>query len=291
MFGALAFDLDSVARLRLCSWRDNGWRSLLVRSYANSPVAEEVLLPATAEQTLVLITEGTKTIESKNGARWHSAEYGPGRIGMTAPHHDSHLRWRGPGPTESIHVYLPAGLLERTAAELYGRDASRVSRPDALVADDPVLAAVVAGLGDAALAGADELYAETAAAFLAAHLLTRHASAPAPAPVRSEDLRVRQAIAFMRDNQHLPLTLAEIAAAVELSPFHFLRVFKTATGQTPYRFLNGIRLGQARRYLTRTDLPVTEIAHLCGFATPSRLATAFRRETGVTPTVYRSRQQ
>lgn len=152
MFGALAFDLDSVATLRLCSWRDNGWRALLIRSYANDPVAEEVLLPATAEQTLVLITSGTKTIESRAGARWHSAEYGPGRIGMTAPHQEAHLRWRG-AATTSTNVYLPAGLLERTAAELFGRGASRVSRPDALAADDPVLAAVLTGLGDAALAG------------------------------------------------------------------------------------------------------------------------------------------
>ncbi|GAA3838366.1 helix-turn-helix domain-containing protein [Amycolatopsis tucumanensis] len=290
MFGALAFDLDSVANLRLCSWRDNGWRSLLIRSYANDPVAEEVLLPATAEQTLVLITSGTKTIESRAGARWHSAEYGPGRIGLTAPHQEAHLRWRG-APTTSINVYLPAGLLERTAAELFGRGASRVSRPDALAADDPVLAAVLTGLGDAALAGADELYAETAAAFIAAHLLTRHASAPEPAPVRAEDIRVRQAVSFIQDNHHLPLTLAEMAAAVELSPFHFLRVFKAATGTTPYRFLNTVRIDRARRYLGRTDLPVSDIAHLCGFTSPSRLAIAFRRETGVSPTAFRDQQQ
>ncbi|HKN51479.1 MAG TPA: AraC family transcriptional regulator [Amycolatopsis sp.] len=291
MFGALAFRESPVARLRLCSWRDNGWRALLVRSFANAEVADELVLPATDEQALVLITEGTTAIESRHGSRWHRADYGPGRIGMTAPGTPTHIRWRGTEPTLTTHVFVPSRLIDRTAIELYGRGATQVNRPDALAVDDPVLAAVVRGLGEAALAGADELYAETAAAFLAAHLLTRHAEAPVPRPMRGEDIRVRRAISFIRDNYASPLTLTEIAAVAELSPFHFLRVFKQATGQTPYRFLSAVRLDRARRYLERDDLSVTEIAHLCGFGTPSRLATAFRQETGHSPTSYRNSRQ
>lgn len=291
VFGALTFDQSAVARLRLCSWRDNGWTSLLVRLFDNAPVAEELVLPATEDQALVLITEGATTVESRHGTRWHRADYGPGRIGMTAPGHPTHIRWRGTERTQSTHVHLPGGLMDRTAAELYGRDADLVRRPDTLATDDPVLAAVLRGLGDAALAGADELYAETAAVFLAVHLLTRHGSLPEPRPLGAEDIRVARAIAFLRSNYHRPLTLAEIAAVADLSTFHFLRVFKAATGETPYRFLNGIRVERARRYLDRGDLSVTEISRLCGFATPSRLATAFRQETGLSPTAYRNSRQ
>jgi AraC family transcriptional regulator len=291
VFGALTFEQSPAARLRLCSWRDSGWRSLLVRSFSNAAATDELVLPATDEQALVLVTEGTTAIESRHGASWHRADYGPGRIGMTAPGTPTHIRWRGTERTHTTHVFLPARLIDRTAAELYGRDAARVSRPDTLAVDDPVLAAVVRGLGEAALAGADELYAETAAAFLAAHLLTRHASVPAPRRPHGEDVRVRRAISFIMDNYASPLTLGEIAAVAELSPFHFLRVFKQATGLTPHRFLTRVRLDRARRYLKRDDLSVTEIAHLCGFATPSRLATAFRQETGLSPTDYRSSQQ
>jgi AraC family transcriptional regulator len=287
-FGALAFEQGAVARLRSCSWRDNGWRSLLVRSFTNIEVAEELVLPAIDEQALVLITEGNTIIESRSAARWNRAAYGPGRIGMTAPGNTTHIRWRGPEPVLTTHVFLPAGLIDRTAAELYGRDAAEVSRPDTLAVDDHLLAAMIKGLGEAALAGADELYAETAAAFLAAHLLTRHASVPVPRAARSEDARVRRVISYITDSYHLPLTLTEIAAIAELSPFHFLRIFKQATGQTPHQFLNSVRLDRARRYLERHDLSITEIAQLCGFATPSRLATTFRRETGLSPTSYRN---
>ncbi|GAA1330791.1 zinc-binding dehydrogenase [Pseudonocardia xinjiangensis] len=135
-------------------------------------------------------------------------------------------------------MFLSAGLLETTAADLHGSSAAQVAWPHALAIDDPVLAAVIGGLGDSALAGAEPVYAETAAAYLLAHLLTRHGSLPAPWPVRGEDVRVRRAISFINDNHHLPLPLNDIAAAANLSPFDFLRVFKLATGQTPHRFLN-----------------------------------------------------
>ncbi|GAA5125511.1 helix-turn-helix transcriptional regulator [Pseudonocardia adelaidensis] len=131
-------------------------------------------------------------------------------------------------------------------------------------------------------------YAETAATYLAAHLLTRHAALPAPRPVSAEDLRVRRAISFTNDNHHRPLALTDIAAVANLSPFHFLRVFKLATGLTPHRFLTAVRVNRARHYLERGELSVTEIARLCGFASSSQLATAFRRATGTSPSAYRT---
>lgn len=289
MFGALAQPESAVTRLRLCSWRDNGWTSLLVRLQDNAEHNDGLVIPATNEQTLVLTTAGTTSIESRHGVRWFREEYGPGSVGLTAPGNPTHIRWHGTERTLTTHVFLTGALMDRTAAELYGGAAVR--RPDSLSVDDPVLAAVINGLGEAALAGVDELYAETAAHYLAVHLLTKHASAPAPRALRREDVRVRRAISFIRDNYHRPLTLTEIASCVDLSTFHFLRVFKAVTGQTPYRYLSGVRVERARRYLARDELSVTEIAHLCGFTTPSRLATAFRQETGLSPSAYRNGQQ
>lgn len=288
MFEALTDEQSAVARLRRCGRRDNGWQSPLVQLVDNAEVAEEFVLPATNDLVLVLVTDGTTIIESRQGAQWLRAEYGPGRMGVTAPGTPTRLRWRGHEHTLTTHVFLPTSLLDRTAVDLYGRAADHVRWPDALVVDDPVLTAVVGGLGEAALAGADQLYAETAAAYLAAHLLTRHSAVPTRYARSGEDIRVRRATSFVNDNCHLPLTLHEIAAVANLSPFHFLRVFKMATGQTPHRFLNTVRVNRARRYLERGDLSITEIAHLCGFTTPSRLATAFRRETGLSPSAYRN---
>lgn len=263
------------------------WQSVLVRSVVN-PAEAEIQLPPVDDQVIVLVTAGTTTIESRSGGPWQRADYGPGRIGMTAPGHATHLRWRGTEPTFTTHVHLPGSLIDRTAIELWGRNANRLGRPDALATDDPVLASVIEALHAAARADTDEVYAESAATFLAVHLLTRHAAAPPPPEVGRENPRVRRAVRFIRDNHRQPLTLAEMAAVADLSPFHFLRVFKASTGQTPYRFLTTVRVDSARRHLERGELSITDIAHLCGFASSARLSTAFRSETGMSPSVYRA---
>ncbi|GLY40185.1 AraC family transcriptional regulator [Amycolatopsis sp. NBRC 101858] len=287
MSEALTFDPGAAARVRLCSRRDNGWSSVLVRVLDNAEEAE-LDLPPVGDQTVVLVSRGTTTIESRHGKHWRRAGYRPGSIGLTAPGNPTRIRWCGTDRLQTTHVHLPGALIDRTALDLWGRDASRLGRPDALAVEDPVLASVVDALKAAALAGADELYAESAATFLAVHLLTRHAEAPRPREPGRDELRTRRAVRFIRENHHLPLTLGEMAAAAELSPFHFLRVFKAATGQTPYRFLTRVRVERACRHLERGDLSVTEIAQACGFATPSRFASAFRTQIGLSPSGYRT---
>ncbi|SFW85159.1 AraC family transcriptional regulator [Amycolatopsis australiensis] len=287
MSEALTFDPGPAARVRLCSRRDNGWSALLVRLLDNAEEAE-LDLPPLAEQTVVLVSRGTTTMESRHGTRWWRADYRPGSIGLTAPGRPARLRWHGPERTLTTHVHLPGALIDRTALDLWGRDADGLGRPDVLSVEDPVVASVAGALGAAALAGADELYAESAATFLAVHLLTRHAEAPPPRVPGRDELRTRRAVQFIRDNHHLPLSLADMAAAADLSSFHFLRVFKAATGQTPYRFLTRIRVERACRHLERGELSVTEIAQACGFATPSRFASAFRAQLGLSPSAYRA---
>jgi len=264
-----------------------GWTSLRLTRFDNAERAE-LHLPPSDHQSIVLVNAGRHTIESRHGNRWHAANYGPGTIGLTAPGQSTDIRWYGTERTLTTHVELPSALIDRTCVELWGRDAARLGRPDALAVEDPVLSSVIDALCTAAGNGVDEFYAESAATFLSAHLLTAHAVAPAPREFGREDQRVRRAARFIRDNHQQPLTLAEMAAVADLSPFHFLRVFKAATGQTPYRFLTKVRVDRARRHLARSELSITEIAHLCGFASPARLTAAFRSETGMSPSGYRA---
>jgi AraC family transcriptional regulator len=98
---------------------------------------------------------------------------------------------------------------------------------------------------------------------------------------------VRKAIELMRDNLQAPLTLADIAGEVWLSVYHFLRVFKAATGQTPRRYLTSLRVQAARQHLAQSNILISEVARLCGFSSPAQLSAVFIRETGVSPSTYR----
>ncbi len=116
------------------------------------------------------------------------------------------------------------------------------------------------------------------------HLLTRGRGTPSKGP---EHMAVQAAEAIMRDRLAEPLTLADIAAEVRLSVYHFVRVFRDATGETPHRHLTRLRIDHARRLLSDTNLPIARIAERCGFASPGALSTAFLGHVGVRPSAYR----
>lgn len=83
------------------------------------------------------------------------------------------------------------------------------------------------------------------------------------------------------------LSLAAMAAVAGLSPFHFSRAFKRATGVAPHRFVIRRRIARAKALLARPDVSLVEIAYAAGFANQAHFTTLFRLETGVTPLQYR----
>jgi AraC-like DNA-binding protein len=99
--------------------------------------------------------------------------------------------------------------------------------------------------------------------------------------------RLNRARDFIRAQAHLPLTVFEIASAASLSPFHFLRSFKTLFGQTPHQFLAGCRSERACFLLERTELPVTEICFDVGFESLGAFSSWFRALKGRSPREWR----
>ena len=76
-----------------------------------------------------------------------------------------------------------------------------------------------------------------------------------------------------------------------LSVNHFARAFRQSTGLAPHAYLVQRRIERAERLLSRTDLPLSEIALAVGFADHSHFARHFRRLTGATPSVARWQQR
>jgi AraC family transcriptional regulator len=100
--------------------------------------------------------------------------------------------------------------------------------------------------------------------------------------------RVRRVTEYIEHNLDKELRLAELAALVHMSPYHFARLFKCSTGVPPHRFVVRQRVARAVAYLAMPDLSIAEISRIVGFRTPSHFTTAFRRVTGVTPRGYRT---
>ncbi len=102
------------------------------------------------------------------------------------------------------------------------------------------------------------------------------------------DRRLRRAIEFMHDNCGRELSLAEIAASVFVSEFHFARLFKKITGTSPHAYLASMRIQKAQKLLAETDLTLTEIGARVGYNSQSHFTKIFREATGLTPKAFRA---
>ena len=83
------------------------------------------------------------------------------------------------------------------------------------------------------------------------------------------------------------LTIEILANEACLSPFHFARAFKAATGTPPHRYLTDRRIGHAKFLIAEGRLPLAEIAGQCGFSSQSHFTRWFKRVVGTTPGAYR----
>lgn len=95
-------------------------------------------------------------------------------------------------------------------------------------------------------------------------------------------------ISRMKERLADDVSLTELASQAGLSPRQFCRRFQAATGSTPARTMDAMRLDLASTLLATTRRTVTDIALDCGFSQPQHLATAFKRRFGTTPTAFRT---
>jgi AraC family transcriptional regulator len=85
------------------------------------------------------------------------------------------------------------------------------------------------------------------------------------------------------------LSIAELAREAHLSPYHFSRAFKAATGLPPHSYLTARRIEHAKELLATSEMPMSEIALEVGFSSQAHLTDCFHRLVGVTPRDFRRR--
>ncbi|MDR7277048.1 AraC family transcriptional regulator [Catenuloplanes atrovinosus] len=271
-----------------------GWRTVRAGLCADPAQLEEFVAPASPELVMIMVVTGRYTIESRQARGWRAAEYAPGSVAVNAPGRQSVFRWRSSGQAslESLHVGFPAAVLHQTLDDLdvAHDDAERL---DTLSLDDPYVSASLSALHRALDAGAAGLYADMVGESLLTHLVyTGVAGAAQRARIAADPgslgpRELARVVDYMHERIADTIQLDELAGLVNISKFHFLRMFTRATGLTPHRYLTRLRLQRAAGLLRNSGLSVQRIAMACGYTSASRFAAAFRRQYGVSPAGYR----
>jgi AraC family transcriptional regulator len=268
-----------------------GWVGLEAARYREPPASEINLSPLT-HHTLVLFARPPKELDLRyEGLKRHVPP--PAGAILLVPAGSPSL-WRWSGPNDSLAVCLEAGLVARVAAEAFDLDPARVSLPPLDGLDLPPLrAAMWAVDAELAAGGAGgRLAAESLANVLAVHLL-RHVLAT-QSPVRGRDGtlprgRLRAVVAYIEEHLDASPTLGQMAAEVRLSPYHFARQFRRATGLPPHQYVIARRVERAKHLLQQgRDLSLAEVAADAGFSDQSQFCRHFKRLVGVTPGRFRT---
>ena len=293
----LAYD-RYMAGQKLVSSVDRPWRHLVLRSYLEPDEQELLEAPGLQDLTLMTLASGAEHLERNLNGRWESAELRVGELWYVPPAPIS-WRWRSISdePLSTVHLHIERSLIDSVADQMeLGGSCRELSLGDAMRFHDPLVAAMLSALHRAASDPADlRLYVDALVHALAAHLLQHYSrgrqagTARFEQPERLVPRRIRRVTDYIRANLSADLTIGELAAQAGLSSFHFARVFRRETGETPHQYVTRLRLEEAARLLRSTDQTVQQISIAVGYENASHFSVQFKRDYGVTPLAYRLR--
>lgn len=275
----------------LLSSEGRGWRgvSAELRSHAAGERAGTVL----SVTEIACVVRGAAVVTRQAEGVQQRIESTAGTIGLWPAGVQEDYKSIDTDIDNLLHIYLSANPFVALAKHTSRSFAATTVRYEAGFKDpliECIASEILAELEFETSCG--DLLVEILADALAVRLLNSYSSVSvtdASARGRGLDARRLKRVTDYID-EHLPgeITVDELASAASLSRFHFSRMFKAATGQSPSRFIGLRRLEMAKSRLTR-GVSIAQVAFDCGFSSEANFARSFRRAMGLTPGQYRDR--
>lgn len=198
------------------------------------------------------------------------------------------------GPAECLHIYLPPTLVEASALQDFDLNPDKVELAYAGFVADPMMhqiASAMTGCIGRKFDVTDRLFIDGMRASLSACLMRSYTVdrwKPSQSAPTMDARRLSRVLALIEAHLADELTLDQLAAEACLSPYHFARLFKQATGLSPHRYLTEQRVQAAQKKLAGATWSLVEIALDCGFGSQANFTRVFRKSTGLTPGQYRN---
>jgi AraC family transcriptional regulator len=248
------------------------------------------------------MAKGIRAARLKTGPQGGAFRLEAATVGVFLRDQPDHRIGLGSDRTAAVPLSARQGWIMPSGAEglcTFGQDHEflAVTIPPALLAEmggttdftpvigalDPVV--VELALQSEGFAARGTLYRETMERALVAQVTG--VVQPGAGP-QLDDRRLQRAVDRIMGHLGEDLSLDILAGEAGMSPFHFSRAFKAATGASPLQYVIRARIEAAQAMLKGSRLAVAEIAHRVGYDDLSRFGQHFKRQVGTTPGAWRA---
>ncbi|NEO26694.1 MAG: helix-turn-helix transcriptional regulator [Kamptonema sp. SIO4C4] len=220
----------------------------------------------------------------------HTGWYGQGDMAITPAKTSLFARWES--EDNYLQIRLKDRFLQSVMQETFEKDAKQLELvPEFQIRNSQIEAVGMMLFTELQGQSGNRLYVDSLAHVLAVNLLRHHALVKPKLPTYEGGLPPRQLRAvldYIDTYLHQEIQLAQLAGLLDMSQFHFSRLFKQSLGLSPYQYLLQQRVERAKQLLKTTDRLIVDIALECGFNSHSHLSKQFRQFTGMTPKAYRT---
>jgi AraC family transcriptional regulator len=270
------------------------WSGLYVRRYRFPRVVDRFLVPATPEPLISCSLAGSAEFREREiGGAWLTRQIGRGHIFVTrsrTPYEVCHTSSVGQ-QLEIVQVHIAVDQFLAALQVAYPGKSDEVEVIDFSGRDETLayLCFACAEMLSARTLGKSRRVADLTRLF-ATYLAEKYIAAAAEKPDFYSGLpiwQLRKVEDYVREHLGEEISVERLAQLVQLSPFHFSRVFKQATAMSPLQFVTRERITYAQQLIRETSRSLIEIALEVGYTSPSSFTKVFRRETGLTPSDYR----
>ncbi|MEH3046342.1 AraC family transcriptional regulator [Sphingomonas adhaesiva] len=255
------------------AWQFARWRQF-IGSYE---------LPALVDPVFVVHVGGKPDTRLWQADHWSSVRSVPGCATIVPA--DVSTGWRIEGELDVVTVSVPlAELTQQSAVDQFRAMRFAFADPLGIALTRQILGELYAAPTDERVS-----YIGTLLDALRAHTL-RGSVPVAETAIPSADTsayRIHQIMNEILAHPEDDHSLDALARQAELTPSHFCRVFKKATGTTPHQYVMKARLDRAQELLGASDMSIAAIADQMGFTSQSHFTRAFRQYTGQTPSGWR----
>ncbi|WP_156120376.1 AraC family transcriptional regulator [Neosynechococcus sphagnicola] len=191
---------------------------------------------------------------------------------------------------EFINLYIHPDFFQRLSAASLSPDQARLLQKPQV--RDPLIQQIGQVLKTELETNGlmNRFYAESLATALVAHLLRRYMLLP-PTLRQHGDGLPEYCLQQVMDHVHAhlaeDLSLDELAAIAQISPYYFARLFKQSIGVSPHQYVIQRRIERAKQLLQDDQIAIADVALQCGFPSHSHFTKLFQHQTGMTPKRYR----